>query len=145
MTELFFRPDIRPASSLRASRRLSSWLHLLQFLSLIAVPMVAATPTARAPETLVRLDKNAQARVQVTLGPLWRVLDTDHFRVFSDTSLRYHRLIAGVLEQFYQEAHPRFFTRPMAKLDVYLVDGGKDYEAFVSGRGLRRYADTFGW
>lgn len=78
----------------------------------------------------------APTALRAELGEGFRVVETEHFRVISDTSVRYHTVVAGVLEQFYQIVHPRFFVHEIAPVDFYLINDGRDYEAFMRRRGL---------
>jgi len=103
-------------------------------------------PTLQVPESFIHFpDEQTQAQIRGEFGGSWRVVETEHFRVMSDSSRRYHCIIAGLLEQFYQEVHPRFFTQPMARIDVYLVNGGKDFEDFVRARGDGDMAEHYGF
>jgi hypothetical protein len=105
----------------------------------------AAAAAQELPESFVREPgPEQQAAVRAELGPGFRVLETDHFRVLSDTSVRYHRVVTGVLEQFYQQVAPRFFEREMAPLPFYLIDGGDDFTRFVQARGLVGMETDFG-
>jgi tetratricopeptide (TPR) repeat protein len=98
------------------------------------------------PEQLVTLrSERFQKKVRKKFGPAFRVCETDHFRVISDTSLRYQCTIAGVLEQFYREVHPRFFHRKMKPIVVYLIHGGLDFEKFVTKYGHGDNKDCFGF
>ena len=101
----------------------------------LLLPAVAASQAE--PDAFVREpDAREQAVVRAELGPRFRVLETDHYRVFSDTSPRYHRVVSGVLEQFHQLVRPRFFERDVDPLPFYLIEGGADFERFVTQRGL---------
>jgi hypothetical protein len=112
----------------------------LRSLLLVAgcVPYLAGASAPAPPEALVR-DPGAQAQADVRseYGAGFRVLETDHFRVISDTSLRYHTVVTGVLEQFHQQVQPRFFEREIERLPFYLINGGRDFDRFVESRGLR--------
>jgi hypothetical protein len=119
------------------------WLRHLAVAAAAALAAGAAV-AQQPPELLVReASAEAQAAVRAELGSGFRLLETDHFRVISDTSPRYHRMVGGVLEQFYQLVHPRFFEREMAPLPFYLIDGGTDFARFMTARGLPN-ADGYG-
>jgi len=109
----------------------------LALLSFSVALLATASVAQPRPEELVREGApGEQRRVQAELGPRFRLLETDHFRVISDTSPRYHSVVSGVLEQFHQQVRSRFFDRDMQPLSFYLIDGGLDYERFMRQRGL---------
>jgi len=110
---------------------------LLRLASALAIAILAGVASAQEqpPEALVREPgPEQQAAVRAEFGPGFRVLETDHFRVISDTSPRYHRVVSGVLEQFHQLVRPRFFDRDIKPVPFYLID--TDFERFMSARGL---------
>ncbi len=110
--------------------------------ALLATPAWAA---GEPPEAFVRTPSAAeQARVRAEFGPGFRVLRTDHYRVISDASIRYHTVVAGVLEQFHQDVRPRFFEADIEPATFYLIDGALDYERFVTERGQGGHAKGYG-
>ncbi len=103
----------------------------------IGLLLAAAAAAQQEPDAFVREPgEREQAAVRAELGPRFRVLETDHYRVFSDTSPRYHRVVSGVLEQFHQAVQPRFFEHDGAPISFYLIEGGADFERFMAKRGL---------
>jgi len=113
----------------------ASRLLLVSIVLLFAVssPSIAQT----RPEELVAEPGHAeQEKARAAYGDRFRVLTTKHFHVISDTSIRYHTVVAGLLEQFYQLVHPRFFIADMKPVRFYLINGGNDYERFMRERGL---------
>jgi hypothetical protein len=109
--------------------------------------LLAASPAGaqQRPDAFLREpDRQAQDAVRKQLGARYRLLVTDHYRVFSDTSPRYHRVVAGVLEQFHQLVRPRFFERDIEPVDFYLIEQAVDYERFTKQRGFER-ASSFGF
>lgn len=98
------------------------------------------------PEQIVRiLPEKEQAKARRACGPSFRVMETDRFRVISDCSLRYQRVVNGVLELFYREFHPRFFEKEMKQVKVYLIHSGKDFENFVKRKGHGGNTDVYGF
>jgi tetratricopeptide (TPR) repeat protein len=77
-------------------------------------------------------------------GKNWRQVESGHFRVLSDCPLRYHIWITGILEQFYREVHPRFFSKPLPKLRIFLLETTSAYNSFLSLRGLGQIGKTLG-
>lgn len=104
-------------------------------LSLLLVGASGSAPTR--PEELVRpAGSLGRADVRAHFGPSFRVLNTEHYRVVSDTSERFHVVVSGVLELFYREVHPRFFVREPERLPFYLFHEGQAFEAFLGRRGI---------
>ena len=96
-------------------------------------------------EFVVESGKEEQARVKAEFGEGFRVLETKHFRVISDTSIRYHTVITGTLEQFHELEQPRFFQHDMKMINFYLINGGRDYENFVRKKGFSAHASGYGF
>jgi hypothetical protein len=109
------------------------------------VVLLAGSSGPVEPEEEVRdPGAEAQGRIRSEFGPAFRILETDHFLVISDTSVRYHTVVAGILEQFHQRVRPRFFEAEIGRLPFYLINGGRDFERFVQSRGLDG-ATSFGF
>jgi hypothetical protein len=107
-------------------------------------PAIAPLPEP-TPESLVRVPAaDIQADVSARYGPAFREIDSEHFRVVSDTSPRAHRVIAAQLEQFYRAVHGRFFHNEMPPLTVCLIHGGADYERFMVAHGHADEARVYG-
>ena len=115
------------------------------FVALMAA-LAAVPPSPEVtPESLIHAAAAAtQAEVRARYGPAFREIDTEHFRVISDTSPRAHRVYAAQLEGFYRAVHPRFFTREMPPLKVILIHGGADFENFMNSHHLEEDADSYG-
>jgi hypothetical protein len=91
-----------------------------------------------APDELVSIPpEKVQAQIREELGKGFHVCESDHFQVIGDSSPRYQRVLAGVLELFYREVHSRFFKRKMKPIKVHVIHDRKDYEPFVTKRGRR--------
>lgn len=91
------------------------------------------------PEQIVRiLPEKEQAKARRACGPSFRAMETDRFRVISDCSFRYQRVVNGVLELFYREFHQRFFVKEMKQVTVYLIHDGEDFKSFVKRKGHGR-------
>lgn len=116
---------------------LSKWgLALLLALGLMLSSPIQALAQTKPEEVVADPGTAAQQEVRAEFGERFRVLETEHFRVVSDASVRYHTVVAGLLEQFYQLVRPRFFERDIAIVDLFLINGGHDYETFMRERGL---------
>lgn len=105
----------------------------------IFFPLIISTPSFAQlqPNELVAVPSTEkQTKVREEFGNKFRVLETNHFLVISDTSIRYHTVVAGLLEQFHTLVQPRFFKRDIKKVTFYLINGGRDYELFMRKRGL---------
>ena len=112
-------------------------MRLVSPFPLFVLLLATVSSAQQRPQELVReAGPEEQARVQTKLGPQFRVLETAHFRVISDTSPRYHTVVSGVIEQFYQQVRPRFFEHDIERLPFYLINGGVDFERFMRQRGL---------
>jgi hypothetical protein len=131
-------PRWRYCSALPSRTQLPGrWLTVL--LLAVVTTLAASTPSSaqrRPDEFVLDSGESEQVRIRVEFGDRFRVLETKHFRVISDTSIRYHTVVAGLLEQFLQLVQPRFFEREMEPVSFFLINGGDDYEAFVRERGL---------
>lgn len=114
-------------------------------LATLAVAPAKSPAPEPSPDSLVRAaGAAAQADVRARYGPAFREVDTDHFRVLSDTSPRAHRVIAAQLEQFYRTVHPRLFRNEMPRLTVCLFHGGQAYERFMVAHGRPDDAKIYG-
>lgn len=144
--ELSRLPRTRPCE-MRANSLFMPYIFFIFMLmtTFFAAPTEAAPPMMKIPDDFVHApSEKGQKTVREKLGQSFRVLETDHFQVISDASPRYHRLIAGTLEQFYLLVHPRFFATEMKPVAVYLIHGGKDYERFMASRGFADVASRYG-
>jgi hypothetical protein len=106
--------------------------------SIDAAPMLPSDVTSMAPD-------EEQERIQAEYGADFALVRTDHFNVISDTSPRYRRTVAGLLELFYREVHPRFFEKEMPPIRLYLINGGEEFEEFVSERGYEEHRLVYGF
>jgi hypothetical protein len=103
---------------------------------LMVLAAIAGAQQPATPESLCTIPPAAaQEKVKKEFGDAFAVVETKHFRLISDSSPRYRKLIAGGLEQFYTLVHPRFFKKEMKPVVVYLIDGADDYDAFCKKRG----------
>jgi len=117
----------------------------LALATLLATAPAAAPAPDPSPDALTRVPAGgAQADVRARYGHAFREIDTDHFRVVSDTSPWAHRVIAAQLEQFYRAVHPRFFTNEMPPLTVLLIHGGTDFEHYMKSHGHDDEAQAYG-
>jgi hypothetical protein len=97
------------------------------------------------PETIVRVPPEAaQAAIRKEFGSNFRVMETDHFKVISDTSVRYHRLSAAVMERVQAEMRSKYLKADFKPVTVYLIERGVDFERFVTKRGHENLREAFG-
>jgi hypothetical protein len=109
-------------------------LRVAAAIALAAWFTIAQAP--KTPESYCTFPAEAeQQKVRKEFGTNFGILETKHFRLISDSTLRYRKLVAGNLEQFYGLVHPRFFKKEMRPVVVYLIDGADDYDAFCKKRG----------
>src|SRR5262245_30124429 len=119
---------------------------ILLVAALMATGAVATGPAPDvSPDSLLRVPAaSVQADVRARYGPSFREIDTEHFRVVSDTSPRAHGVIAAQLEQFCRAVHPPLFTRAMPPLTVILIHGGTDFERFMIAHHFEDDSHTYG-
>ena len=110
-----------------------------------AVVAASAWGVGERPATFVRTPgPEEQAAVRKEFGPGFRVLATNHYRVISNASVRYHSVVAGVLEQFHRQVRPRFFATDIQPATFYLINEARDYERFMRSKGMQELAASFG-
>src|SRR6476660_6411950 len=97
------------------------------------------------PESVARMSKDpVQASVKKEFGPTFRSIETDHFKVISDCSVRYHTISAAVMERCFAEMRAKFLKADFKPVTVYLIDKGLDFERFVSKHGHDELRDSYG-
>ncbi len=114
--------------------RLFPVLLLTALLAWLAAP--GAEAQQRPEEFVYDADGPTLTAIRAEYGRDFRIFETDHFRVISDTSTRHHMVVTGQLEQFYQIVQPQLFVSDIPTTDVVLVDDGRDYEALIRARDL---------
>lgn len=121
--------------------RQAAWASLWALILFMPARSFAMT---RPADLVTEPGKEEQEKVKAKFGEGFRVLETDHFRVISDTSVRYHTVAAGLLEQFHQLARPRFFKQDMKMVDCHLINGGRDYENLMRKKGFSHHGSANG-
>jgi hypothetical protein len=134
-----FRGDFKKGTSMILPKIQAKCKTLLLVLFAIFFPLIISTPSfsqLQPNELVTDPGTGEQAKVQEEFGNKFRILETKHFRIISDTSIRYHTVVAGILEQFHNLVQPRYFKQDIKKLNFYLINGGLDYELFMRKREL---------